>query len=105
LTFNATPSRGTTSGSGFDDVILMVQIEGPGSVGIDDKSTKIKDDIDIQIPDNAVTDWYWIEKSVVLYGITSETKVTIKPSTKSLGGRYNRWLINDIKFEKHSLVK
>ncbi|MBD1425029.1 BACON domain-containing protein [Sphingobacterium arenae] len=104
LTFNATPARGGSSGSGFDDVILMVEIEGPGSVGIDDKSTKYKDDLDIQIPDNAATDWYWIEKSVVLYGITSETKVIIRPSTKTLGGRYNRWLLNDIKLEKHSKV-
>jgi len=105
LTFNATPSRGGSSGSGFDDVILMVEIEGPGSVGIDDNSTKFKDDLDIQIPDNASTDWYWIEKSVVLYGITSETKITIKPSSKTLGGRFNRWLINDIHLEKHSIVK
>lgn len=104
LTFNATPSRGTTSGSGFDDVILMVEIEGPGSVGIDDKNTKSKDDLDIQIPDNSATDWYWIEKSVVLYGITSETTITIKPSPNTLGGRYNRWLLNDIKLEKHSVV-
>ncbi len=104
LTFHATPSRGGSSGSGFDDVILMVQIEGPGSVGVDDKSTKSKSDLDIQIPDNSATDWYWIEKSVVLYGVTSETKVTIKPSTNSPGGRYNRWLLNDIKFEKHSVV-
>lgn len=104
LTFHATPSRGTTSGSGFDDVILMVQIDGPGSVGIDDKTTKFKDDFDIQIPDNPATDWYWIERSVVLYGVTSETKVTIKPSSKTAGGRYNRWLLNDIKLEKHSKV-
>ncbi len=104
LTFNASPSRGGTSGSGFDDVILMVEIEGPGSVGVNDKNTKSKDDIDIQIPDNPATDWYWIERSVVLYGVTSETKVTIKPSTKSPGTDFVRWLLNDIKFEKHSVV-
>lgn len=104
LTFNASPSRGSTSGSGFDDVLLMVEIEGPGSVGVDDKATKFKDNIDIQIPDNASTDWYWIERSVILYGVTSETKITIKPSTKTLGGRYNRWLLNDVKFEKYSKV-
>ncbi|SKB64640.1 Putative binding domain-containing protein, N-terminal [Sphingobacterium nematocida] len=104
LTFNASPARGSTSGSAFDDVVLMVQIEGPGSVDINDKAMKVKDNIDIQIPDNAATDWYWIERSVVLYGVTAETKVTIKPSASTPGGQFNRWLLSDIKFEKHSKV-
>jgi hypothetical protein len=104
LTFNATPSRASTAGSGFDDVLLRVAREGPGSVIVNDGATKESGDIDIQIPDNANTQWYWIEKSVVLYGVTANTSVTIKTNKTGTTSGYFRWLLNDIKFEKHSTV-
>lgn len=102
FTFDVTPSR-AASGD-YDDVILHVLIEGPGSVGLNDGVTKSKD-ISIQIPNDNTKDWPWLERSVELYGISSETRVTIKPSPNTPNVRFARWLLNDIEFKKHSKVE
>jgi hypothetical protein len=100
LTFSATPVR--TGGGNFDKVFVWIVIEGPGSVGVDDGATKESGDINIQIPDKG--QWYWVENNVVLYGVTADTRVTMKTNKTGTESGTFRWCLNSIKFEKHSLI-
>jgi hypothetical protein len=94
LTFSATPVR--TGSGNFDKVFVVVEIEGPGTVGAGSK--KASDPINIQIPDGGV--WYWVDKSIDLYGISPQTKIILK--TQMSGGETGtfRWCLNNIKCEK-----
>jgi hypothetical protein len=96
LTFSATPVR--TGGGNFDKVFVVIEIEGPGTVGAGSK--KMSDPINIQIPDGGV--WYWVDKSIDLYGVSPQTKIVLK--TQMSGGEAGtfRWCLSSIKFEKIS---
>lgn len=94
LTFNATPVR--TSSGNYDKVSVVVELEGQGSVA--GGSGKQSSAISIQIPDGGP--WYWVEKSVVLYGISADTKITIKTDKSGSDAGTFRWELSDIKIEK-----
>ena len=94
LKFNATPIR--TGSGNYDKVPIIVQVEGPGTVNGGSKKTS--DEISIQIPDAGT--WYWVERSVELFGIEAQSKIILKTSkTGSETGTF-RWSLNDIKIEK-----
>lgn len=94
LTFNATPIR--TGSGNYDNVQILVEIEGPGSVG--GGSKKISEEIDIQIPNGGP--WHWVDRSVELYGIEGRTKITLKTTKNGTETGTFRWSLNDIKIEK-----
>ncbi len=94
LTFNATPIR--TGSGNYDKVYVVVQIEGPGTVN--GGSKKVSEEINIQIPDGGT--WYWVEKSVELFGIEAQTKITLKTNKSGSEAGTFRWSLNDIKIEK-----
>ncbi|NGM63365.1 BACON domain-containing protein [Sphingobacterium sp. SGG-5] len=94
LTFNATPVR--TGSGNYDKVYVVVEIEGPGTVGGGAK--KISDEINIQIPDQGT--WYWVEKNVELFGIEAQTKITLRTNQSGSASGTYRWSLNDIKIEK-----
>jgi len=99
FSFDATP---VIQGNGtYDATDLVVEIEGPGSVNVDDGKTKRSADISVR-QTNQTYPWVWQSKTVVLYGITSETKVTLKPSAPN-GTR--RYYLDNLKFEKHSIAQ
>jgi hypothetical protein len=101
LTFDATPC--ITGSKNYDDVLLIVEIDGPGAVDVDDKVTKRSAELDIQQVDKT-TPWTWKTKSVVLYGITSATKITIKTNKSGAEKGTFRYYFDNLKFEKHSEV-
>jgi len=94
LTFNATPVR--TGSGNFDKVHVVVQIEGPGTVGGGSKKTS--EEINIQIPDGGT--WHWVERSVELFGIETQSKITLKTTKTGTDSGTFRWNLNDIKIEK-----
>ncbi|MDR0691599.1 MAG: SusE domain-containing protein [Prevotellaceae bacterium] len=101
LTFDATPC--ITGSKNYDDVLLVVEIDGPGAVDVDDKITKRSAELDIQQVDKTFP-WAWKTKSVVLYGITSATKITIKTNKSGTDSGTFRYYFDNLKFEKHSEV-
>jgi hypothetical protein len=101
LTFDATPC--ITGSKNFDDVLLVVEIDGPGAVDVDDELTKRSAELDIQLVDKS-TVWEWKTKSVVLYGITSDTNITIKTNKSGIDTGTFRYYLDNLKFEKHSVV-
>ncbi|MDR0667662.1 MAG: hypothetical protein LBF90_03470 [Prevotellaceae bacterium] len=106
LTFDATPCKTNPTGNNYDDVFLRVVIEGSGSVGVDDGTTKIGEDIDIQLVDKS-RPWVWLTRSVVLYGVAADTRVTIQtnmPDSPTGDGLQRRWYLDNLKFVKHSVV-
>ncbi|MDR0729358.1 MAG: hypothetical protein LBF19_04455 [Prevotellaceae bacterium] len=108
LTFDATPCKTNPSATGnnYDDVFLRVVIEGSGSVGVDDGTTKVGEDIDIQLVDKS-RPWVWHSKNVVLYGVAADTRVTIQtnmPDSPTGDGLQRRWYFDNLKFAKHSAV-
>lgn len=94
LTFNATPIR--TGSGNYDNVQIIVEIEGPGTVGSGSKKTS--EEISIQIPNGAP--WIWVEKSVDLFGIEAQSKITLKTTKSGTDAGTYRWSLNDIKIEK-----
>jgi hypothetical protein len=101
LTFDATPC--ITGSANFDDVLLVVEIDGLGAVDVDDELTKRSAELDIQLVDKS-TVWEWKTKSVVLYGITSDTKITIRTNKSGNDTGTFRYYLDNLKFEKHSVV-
>jgi hypothetical protein len=101
LTFDATPC--ITGNKNYDKVLLIVEIDGPGAVSVDDGSTKRSAELDIQLVDKSPV-WEWKTKSVVLYGITSATKITIKTNKSGDETGTFRYYFDNLKFEKHSVV-
>jgi hypothetical protein len=107
-TFDALPVKGGTEN--YDDVVLNVIIEGPGSIGVDDDVTKIAV-VDISNIETGVLPYEWRpdrdRKQVVLYGITADTKIIIKTEKEDknpgTGSWYYRYYIDNIKFTKHSI--
>ncbi|NGM64868.1 BACON domain-containing protein [Sphingobacterium sp. SGR-19] len=94
LTFHATPVR--TGSGNYDNVQVIVQIEGPGTVGGGSKKTS--DEISIQIPNGGP--WHWVERSVELFGIEAASKITLKTTKTGSDTGTFRWSLNDIKIEK-----
>jgi len=94
LTFNATPIR--TGSGNYDNVQVIVEIEGPGTVGGGSKKTS--EEISIQIPNGGP--WHWVERSVELFGIEAGSKVTLKTTKTGSDTGTFRWSLNDIKIEK-----
>ncbi|MDR2361162.1 MAG: hypothetical protein LBD91_00325 [Prevotellaceae bacterium] len=106
LTFDATPCKTNPTGNNYDDVFLRVVIEGSGSVGVDDGTTKVSEDIDIQLVDKS-RPWVWLSKNVVLYGVAADTRVTIQTNmtdSPSGDGLQRRWYLDNVRFVKHSAV-
>jgi hypothetical protein len=101
LTFDATPC--ITGSANFDKVLLVVEIDGPGAVNVDDGLTKRSANLDIQLVDKS-PEWEWKTKSVVIYGITSATKITIKTNKTGTDSGTFRFYLDNLKFEKHSVV-
>jgi hypothetical protein len=101
LTFDATPC--ITGSKNFDKVFLVVAIEGPGAVNVDDGATKQSAELDIRLVDKSPV-WDWVPKNVVLYGITSDTKITIKTHKSGTDSGTFRFYLDNLKFEKHSVV-
>jgi hypothetical protein len=101
FTFDATP---VITGSGnYDAVDLVVEIEGAGSVNVDDGVTKSSGDLDIRQA-NRTFPWTWKPLEVVLYSVTSDTKVTLKPNTDGNASGTKRYYLDNLKFVKHSVV-
>ena len=94
LSFNATPIR-TASGN-YDNIQVVVEIEGPGSVGAGSKKTS--GEINIQNANGGP--WHWVAQSVELYGIEERTKITLKTTKSGSETGTFRWSLNDIKIEK-----
>jgi hypothetical protein len=101
LTFDATPC--ITGSKNFDQVLLIVELDGPGSVGVDDAITKTSPELDIQLTNGAPV-WEWKPQAVVLYGVTANTKVTIKTNKSGAADGTFRWYMDNLKFAKHSTV-
>lgn len=94
LSFNATPIR-TASGN-YDNIQVVVEIEGPGSVGAGSKKTS--GEINIQNANGGP--WHWVAQSIELYGIEERTKITLKTTKSGSETGTFRWSLNDIKIEK-----
>ncbi|MBL1408437.1 BACON domain-containing protein [Sphingobacterium faecale] len=94
LSFNATPIR--TGSGNYDNVQVVVEIEGPGSVGAGSK--KISGEINIQNANGGP--WYWVSQSLELYGVEERTKITLKTTKSGSETGTFRWSLNDIKIEK-----
>jgi hypothetical protein len=101
LTFDATPC--ITGSANFDKVLLVVEVDGPGTVDVDDETTKQSAELDIQLVDKS-TVWDWKTKSVVLYGITSDSRITIKANKSGNDTGTFRYYLDNLKFEKHSVA-
>jgi hypothetical protein len=101
LTFDATPC--ITGSKNFDSVLLLVEIDGPGTVDVDDETTKQSAELDIRLVNQSAV-WDWKSKSVVLYGITSDSKITIKTNKSGSDSGTFRFYLDNLKFEKHSVV-
>lgn len=101
FTFDAAP---VITGSGnYDKTFLVVEIEGPGSVGVNNGTTKTSSEIDIQ-QTNRTFPWAWQSEGVVLYGVTSETVVTLKTNKSGTDTGTFRYYLDNLKFEKFSIV-
>jgi hypothetical protein len=106
FTFWALPVKGGTDN--YDDVILHVVIEGPGSVGTDDRATKTGI-VDISKIETGTLPYEWREErdkqTVILYGVTAESKIIIKTDREAQnpgsGSWYFRYYIDNLKFEKY----
>jgi hypothetical protein len=87
----------------YDQVLLRVLIEGPGSVGVDDGQTKDSGDIDIRSTNG--TDRVWKPQHVVLYGVTSDTKLTIRTNKGADNGGTDagrfRWYIDNLRLVEY----
>ncbi|MDR2361161.1 MAG: BACON domain-containing protein [Prevotellaceae bacterium] len=99
--FDACPYA--SAAKNYDQVLLRVVIEGSGSVGVDDNVTKDSGDLDIRITngDNRV----WKPQHVVLYGVTSETKITIRTNKGADNGGTDtgvfRWYIDNLRLVEY----
>ena len=87
----------------YDQVLLRVVIEGPGSVGVDDGQTKDSGDIDIRSTNG--TDRVWKPQHVVLYGVTADTKLTIRTNKGADNGGTDtgtfRWYIDNLRIVEY----
>ncbi len=108
FTFEALPC--ITGSGNYDQVSLVVEIiDGPGSVGINDGVTTISEPMSVT-QTNKTFPWAWQPKEVVLYGVTSETKVTLRVpygAAPAVAGNTTgtfRYYLDNLKFTKHSLV-
>ncbi|MDR2147338.1 MAG: BACON domain-containing protein [Tannerella sp.] len=101
MTFDATPC--ITGTGNYDQVLLLVEITGPGSVGVDDGLTKLSAEIDIR-QTNRTFPWAFKPCEVVLYGVTSATQVAFKTNKTGADTGTFRYYLDNLKFEKHSVV-
>jgi hypothetical protein len=99
--FDACPYA--SAAKNYDLVLLRVIIEGPGSVGVDDGTSKDSGDIDIRSING--TDRVWKPQHIVLYGVTSATKVTIRTNkgadNEGLDSGSFRWYIDNLRFVEY----
>uniref|UniRef100_UPI003216D816 BACON domain-containing protein n=1 Tax=uncultured Draconibacterium sp. TaxID=1573823 RepID=UPI003216D816 len=85
----------------IEEVDITVEIyQGPGSIDVDDENTKQSDSRRITVSSYN----QWDNIGFVLYGVTSETQVLIRSTNQDTDGYY-RWFLDNIKFEKHSIVQ
>ncbi|NDV70138.1 BACON domain-containing protein [Dysgonomonas sp. 25] len=98
LSFDSAPNINT---SGVQDVVdITVEIlSGPGSVDVNDGTTKVSAPTRITVASFN----QWDNMSFVLYGATAETKVVIRTTKQGESGQY-RWFLDNVKFEKHSVL-
>jgi hypothetical protein len=102
---NGNPTAGNYDPNGKANITtfaLIVVLEGPGSVGIDDGTTK--SGVLHDMYETPGTPWAWETVDIVLYGVTSETKVTIKTDQVNTAAMLCRYYLDNLKFEKHSVV-
>ena len=91
LSFDVAPNIGS---GGPDATTITVEIsEGSGSVN--NAEAKTSQPIEMGI----TTDGQWAHKSVTLYGVTANTKVTIRSTQQGLTGYY-RWFLDNVKMAK-----
>ncbi|MDR0729357.1 MAG: BACON domain-containing protein [Prevotellaceae bacterium] len=95
--FDACPYA--SAAKNYDQVLLRVVIEGPGSVGVDDGTTKDSGDIDIRITNGS--DRVWKPQHVVLYNVTPETKVTIRTNKGGTDTGVFRWYVDNLRFVEY----
>lgn len=101
LTFDATPC--VTTNMNYDQVDIIVEISGMGSVGVNDEVTKVSAPIDIRMV-NQSPNWTWVNCSVVLYGINAGTQVTVRTTKSGTDSDTYRFYLDNLKFVKHSIV-
>jgi hypothetical protein len=77
-------------------------LDGPGSVGINDGTTK--SGVLHNMFEAPGTPWAWENVDIVLYGVTSETQVTIKTDKADTAEMLCRYYLDNLKFEKHSVA-
>ncbi|MDR2449112.1 MAG: hypothetical protein LBD52_04055, partial [Prevotellaceae bacterium] len=108
VTYKSNPSASTTGNydpngkASITTFALIVVLEGPGSVNVNDGTTKSGVLSDMYKAYG--TPWAWETADIVLYGVTSETKVTIKTDQVNTTGMLCRYYLDNLKFEKHSVV-
>jgi hypothetical protein len=108
VTYKSNPTQTNTGNydpndkAGITTFALIVVLEGPGSVGVNDGVTKSGELSDMYKAYG--TPWAWETADIVLYGVTSETKVTIKPDKLNTPAMLCRYYLDNLKFEKHSTV-
>lgn len=100
LTFDATPCK--SAANNYDKVVVVVEIDGPGSVGVDDGMTKKSIELSVQLENGGP--WTWIPLSVKLYAVSADTKVTIKTNKSGGDPGTFRWYLDNLKFVKESIV-
>jgi hypothetical protein len=108
VTYKSNPTGSNTGNydpnekAGITTFALIVVIEGPGSVGVDDGTTK--SNVLADMFKAYGTQWAWETANIVLYGVTAETKVTIKTDQNNTSAMLCRYYLDNLKFEKHSVV-
>jgi hypothetical protein len=107
FSFDALPVKGGTDN--YDDVVLNVIIDGPGSINANDGATKVAV-VDISKIPTGTLPYEWRQdrdrQQVILYGITADSKIIIKTNQEDknpgTGSWYYRYYIDNVKFLKHS---
>jgi hypothetical protein len=108
VTYKSNPTASNTGNydpndkAGITTFALIVELDGPGSVGVNDGTTKSSVLADMYKPYG--TPWAWETASIVLYGVTADTKVTIKTDQVNTAAMLCRYYLDNLKFEKHSVV-
>jgi hypothetical protein len=109
VTYKSDPGGNPTAGNydpngkaGITTFALIVELDGPGSVGVDDGATK--SGVLHDMYEAPGTPWAWETVNIVLYGVTSETKVTIKTDQVNTAAMLCRYYLDNLKFEKHSVA-
>jgi poly(beta-D-mannuronate) lyase len=105
VTYKSNPAGNPTAGNydpnnkaGITTFALVVAIDGLGSVGVNDGTTKTTEACDMFKTNG--TPWAWENVEIVLYGITKDTKITIKTNQVDTPDMLCRYYLDNLKVVK-----